>query len=169
MDRRWVVLLVAAILQGCTYAISSDMVAQTDKTITFEMVLADPDSFKGKVVILGGTIAETVNTKEGTMIEVEEKPLDYWGKPKRTSAIGGRFLVFSSGYLNPMVYAPGRQLTTAAEIAGTRSKALGGLEYSYPVVLAREIKLWPPERATWSTPQWLDPLYDPYGPERRAW
>ncbi len=168
MNARWAMAIGLLLLQGCTYAISPETAAQADKTITFEMVLADPDSFKGKVVVLGGTIAQIENTKEGTVIEIVQKPLDYWGKPKRTNKSGGRFLVFSPGYLDTLIYAPGRQITAAAEIEGTRSKALGGMEYSYPLLLAKEMKLWPLERPTWSTPQWLDPLYDPYGPERRS-
>ena len=168
--RKYVLLFaLTALFQGCAYAISPDMVSRADKTITFQMLLADPDAFKGKLLILGGTIAQTVNTKQGSLIEVVEKPLDYWGKPKRTDRTGGRFLVFSPGYLDAMVYAPGRDVTVAAEIEGTRSKALGEMEYSYPVVLARELRLWESVRKSWDKPQWMDPLYDPYGPDRRGY
>ncbi len=87
-----------------------------------------------KIILLGGTITQTSNSKEGTVIEVIQKPLDYWGKPKRTDRTGGRFLVLSPAYLNAMIFAPGREITVAAEVEGTRSKALGEMEYSYPVV-----------------------------------
>lgn len=156
------------LLQSCAYAISPGMTAQADKTISFQMLQADPDAFQGKLLILGGTISQTANAKQGTLVEVVQKPLDYWGKPKRTDKTGGRFLIFSPGYLDPMVYAPGRVITVAAEVEGTRSKALGDQEYSYPVVAAKEIKLWERERQSWDKPQWIDPLYDPYSnPARR--
>jgi outer membrane lipoprotein len=160
---------VALLLQGCTYAISPEMSARVDKTISFEMIQADPDTFKGKVVLLGGTIAQTVNSRQGTVIEVVQKPLDYWGKPKRTDRTGGRFLLLSPGYLDVMIFAPGREITVAAEVAGTRSKALDEMEYSYPVVIARELKLWERERQSWDKPQWIDPLNDPYYPARQDW
>jgi len=160
---------VALLLQGCTYAISPEMSARVDKTISFEMIQADPDTFKGKLVLLGGTIAQTSSTRQGTVIEVVQKPLDYWGKPKRTDRTGGRFLVISSGYLDAMIFAPGREITMAAEVEGTRSKALDEMEYSYPVVLARELKLWERERQSWNKPQWIDPLNDPYYPARQDW
>jgi outer membrane lipoprotein len=159
----------ALLLQGCTYAISPGMTERADKTLTFAQLQADPDTFKGKIVILGGTIAHTSNTKQGTLIEVVQKPLDYWGKPKRTDRTGGRFLVRHPGYLDAMIFAPGRQLTVAAEVEGTRSQALGEMEYSYPVVVVREYKLWEREYPSWDKPQWIDPLYDPYSPGRRDW
>ncbi len=157
---------VSLFLQSCTYAISPEMTDQADRTLTFQQLQADPDTFKGKIIILGGIIDLTTNTKQGTVIEVVEKPLDYWGKPKRTDKTGGRFLVVHIGYLDPMIYAPGREITVAAEIEGTRSKALGELEYSYPVVVAKELKLWARERQSWDRPQWIDPLYDPNSPAR---
>ena len=160
---------VALLLQGCTYAISPEMSARVDKTISFEMIQADPDTFKGKLVLLGGTIAMTVNSEQGTVIEVVQKPLDYWGKPKRTDRTGGRFLMISPRYLDAMIFAPGRELTVAAEVAGTRNKALDEMDYSYPVVIARELKLWERERQSWDKPQWIDPLNDPYYPARQDW
>jgi outer membrane lipoprotein len=162
-----VVLFALMLLQGCTYAISRDMTAKADKTITFEMLQADPDSFKGKIIILGGTISQITNTKTGTILEVIQRPLDYWGKPKRTSRTGGAFLVLYPGYLNAFVYEPGREVTVAAEVEGTRSKALGEIEYSYPVVVAREMKLWEREPPATVRPTWIDPLYDPSNPGQR--
>ncbi len=159
--------VLAMLLQACTYAISRDMSAKVDRTITFEMLLASPDTLKGKIVILGGTITQITNTKKGTILEVEEKPLDYWGKPKRTDRTGGIFLVAYPGFLNAFVYAPGRQITVAAEIEGTRSKSLGETEYSYPVVAAREMKLWEREPQASARPIWTDPLYDPSNPGQR--
>ncbi len=161
-----VLLFSILLFQGCTYAISSEYTSQVDKTITFPMILADPDTCKGKLVILGGTIADITREDRGTILEIVEKPLDYWGKPKRTNASGGRFLALSTGHLDVMAYAPGRQITVAAEIAGTRSGALGETAYSYPLVYVKQIKLWEPDRPSWGTPQWIDPLSDFYNPSR---
>jgi outer membrane lipoprotein len=169
MKKPVVVFALALLLQGCTYAISREMAAQADKTITFEMLQADPDTFKGKLLILGGTLSHITNTTHGTLIEVIQKPLDYWGKPKRTDRTGGRFLVSHPGHLDAMIFAPGRDITVAAEVEGTRSKALGDTEFSYPVVAAKELKLWEREYPSWEKPQWIDPLYDPSSPGRRDW
>ena len=164
MKKLVVLCLFTLLLQGCTYAISRSMTAEADKTITFEMLQTDPDAFKGKIIILGGTISQINTTKKGTLIEVIQKPLDYWGKPKRTKRTEGSFLVLHPGYLNTMIFTPGREITVAAEVEGTRSKALGEMEFTYPLVLAKELKLWEVDRQTWYTPRWIDPLNSPSGP-----
>lgn len=152
---------ITLFLQGCTYAISPGMADKADKTIPFEKLQADPDSFKGKLLILGGTIAQTTAVNQGTLIEVIQKPLDYWGKPERTKRTGGRFLVFHPGGLNTMAYAPGRDITLAGEVLGPGSPMSGDKQYDYPVVLLKEIKLWEREPRSRDKLQWMDPLYDP--------
>lgn len=147
--------------QGCTYAISPGMADRADKTILFEKLQADPDSFKGKTIIFGGTIAKTSDVNQGTLIEVTQKPLDYWGKPERTTRTGGRFLVFHPGRLNMLAYAPGVDITIAGEVLGTSSPMIGGKQYDYPIVLAKELKLWEREPRSSDKTRWMDPLYDP--------
>ena len=156
---------IALFFQGCSYAISPELAKRADKTIPFESLERDPEPYKGKLVILGGVITQTTTVKQGTLIEVLQKPLDYWGKPRRTQTSGGKFLVFYPAYLDPLVYAPERELTVAAEVEGVRSKVLGDIAYSYPVVLSKELKLWPRERPPQYRPDYLDPLlYDPNNP-----
>jgi outer membrane lipoprotein len=169
MKRLVVAFGISLLVQGCTYAISPEMVDQSDNTLTFRQLQADPDTFKGKIIILGGIIVQTSTTKHATIIEIVERPLDYWGKPKRTNKTEGRFLVVHNGYLDPMLFSPGSAITVAAEIEGTRGKSLGEIDYSYPVVVSKELKLWPRERQSWDRPQWIDPLYDPYSPARHEW
>ncbi len=165
MKRFLFLISFSLLFQGCTYAISPDLARQADKTIPFESFERDPDRYKGKLVILGGIITQATPLKKGTLIEVLQKPLDYWGKPRRTDTTGGKFLVYYSAYLDPLVYAPEREITVAAEIEGMRSKVLGDIEYSYPVVLSRELKLWPKERPPQYRPEYMDPLlYDPNNP-----
>jgi outer membrane lipoprotein len=151
---------IALVLQGCSYAISSDLAKRADKTIFFDKLLADPDEYKGKLLILGGIITQTTAIKQGTLIEVDQKKLDYWGKPQRTKKTGGRFIVLYPGRLDALVYSPGRDITVAGEVQGTRSMALGDQQYDYPIILSKELKLWPRVRQSMEKPQWIDPLYD---------
>jgi len=152
---------ITLFLQGCTYAISPDMADRADKTIPFETLQADPITFKGKLVILGGTIAQVTTLKQGTLIEVNQKQLDYWGQPERTKRTGGRFLVFHEGYLNTMAYAPGIDITLAGEVLGTGSPMIGDAQYDYPVLLAKELKLWAAEPRSREKAPWMDPLTEP--------
>ena len=165
MTKAALLMCVALFFQGCSYAISPDLARQADKTIPFGALERDPETYKGKLVILGGIITRTTPLKQGTLIEVLQKPLDYWGKPRRTDTTGGKFLVHYAAYLDPLVYAPERELTVAGEVEGTRSEALGDIEYSYPLVLSRELKLWPRVRPPMLRPDYMDPLgYDRNNP-----
>jgi starvation-inducible outer membrane lipoprotein len=165
--KKIVLLVVYLILvQGCVYPISKDLVDKTDKTVTFEMLQADPDQYKGKLVILGGSITAVTGSEEGSLIDIDQLPLDYWGKPIRANRASGRFLVYTLIYLNSYIYTPGSLITVAGEIEGTSLKLPGKTEpakYAYPVLVAKELKLWPKKRRP-EEPNWWDPLWDPLSP-----
>jgi outer membrane lipoprotein len=168
MRIRLLCLLGAALLiQGCSYAISSSLVAKADRSIPFEKLDADPQSYAGKIVILGGVIVQAQNVRNGTLIAIDQKELDFWGKPRRTDHSGGRFLVLHHAYLDPMVYASGREITVAGEVSANEQRGLGDDTSTYLLLLSREMKLWPIERLTSDKPQWLDPLYDPRSSQGR--
>jgi outer membrane lipoprotein len=157
----------ALLLQGCSYAISSDVARTADRSITFDTFQAEPSSHKGKTVIFGGLIVQSRNVKTGTLIEIDQKELDYWGKPRRTDRSGGRFIVLQPRYLDILVYAPGREITVAGEVAGVEEKSLGQSGVLYPLINAREVKLWPREKPAREHPTFLDPLNDPGTPQSK--
>jgi len=158
---------MALLLQGCSYAISPDVSRTADKSITFERLQADPSSFKGKTVIFGGLIAQVHHVKNGTLIEIIQKELDYWGKPRRTDRTGGRFIVHQPRQLDVLVFAPGREISVAGEVTGTEERSVSESVAMYPLLSAREIKLWPREKAGWDKPQYLDPLHDRNAPQEK--
>jgi outer membrane lipoprotein len=158
-------LLALPLLHGCTYAISSDVLQQADRSLTFQRLQAEPNSHPGAIVVFGGTITSIVNRKDGTLIEIAEKKLDYWGKPIRTDKSGGHFLVFSHRYLDTMLYAPGRDITVAGEVVLAEGRPPGERESPLLFLHAKELKIWPRERLGWDQPPWTDPLYNMYSPQ----
>ena len=156
-----ILFIITFFLQGCTYAISPETADKADKSIAYDSVQADPESFKDKLVIFGGTIAQLDTVDRGTLIIITQKPLDYWGKPERTGRTGGRFLAFYPGHLNELAYAPGVDITIAGEVLGAGNPLLGGRVYDDPVILVKEHKLWEREPRSQDKPKWMDPLYDP--------
>lgn len=148
------------LLQGCTYAISPSLVNRADKSVSFENLQNSPEAFAGKLFILGGIIDMSINTPQGTVIEIIEKPLDLWGKPERTTRTRGKFLLVHPSQLDAMVFAPGREVTIAGEVIPNNTPLLGDRRTEFPVLLAKEIRLWEKERPGWNRPQWFDPLYD---------
>lgn len=165
----FILAVCTLLLQSCAYPIAQDLVDRSDKTVSFSMLQTDSDRYHGKLVILGGRIAGVTSLTMGTLLEVDEAPLDYWGKPLRRGAAQGRFLVYSPAYLDPMNYVAGREITVAGEVQGTSLKLPDegkAKKYPYPVLRSRQIKLWPRARNL-AEPEWLDPLYNVMNPSQR--
>ena len=82
------------LLSGCAHVISKDLRANADPSLTFSQAHQNPNSYKGKSVVWGGEIIETVNQKDGTtQIEVIQRPLGWREEPKEALASEGRFLI----------------------------------------------------------------------------
>ena len=141
---KWFLLLSLILLSGCAHVISKDLRTKSDLFLTLSQVRQNPKTFKGKWVVWGGEIIETVNQKEGaTQIEVFQRPLGWRGEPKETTASEGRFLILADQYLDPYVFRRGKKITVAGEMIGEKIKPLGEMDYRYPLVSSKEIYLWP--------------------------
>jgi outer membrane lipoprotein len=134
-------VLLIILLQGCL-PISKQLRAQAERTLTFHQVFQNPDAYKGKIVIWGGDVVETINQKDGTtLIVVLQRPLDWTEEPEFNRS-EGRFIIFVQGYVDPYVFRRGRRITVAGEIEGKKVMHLGELEYPYPLLLSKQIYLW---------------------------
>lgn len=134
-------VLLAILLQGCL-PISKQLRSEADKTLTFQRVFQNPEAYKGKIVIWGGEVVETIHQKDGTtLIIVLQRPLDWTEEPEfRRSE--GRFIILVEGYIDPYVFRRGRRITVAGEIQGRKVMRLGELEYPYPLLLSKQVYLW---------------------------
>jgi len=99
MDILAILLVVVFLAAGCAPVISKGLRAQVDKEIRFEEVIQNPEAYQGKVVVWGGVIIAAKNLKEGTLIEVLQKPTDIGRRPKDIDHSEGRFLALYDGYL----------------------------------------------------------------------
>ena len=145
---------------GCAPVISKQLRGQVAKELALQVVLKDLDAYKGKTVLWSGVIINSVNLKEGTMIEVLQKPADMQGKPKDVDASEGRFLALYTGYLDVAIYNGGRKVTVVGEVQGKKIQRLGEIDYTYPLISAKEIHLWPVEkedRVYYPCPYWHYP------------
>jgi outer membrane lipoprotein len=151
---------------GCAPIISKQLRKQVAKELTLQVVLKNPDAYKGKTVLWSGVIISSVNLTEGTILEVLQKPADMQRKPKDVDESEGRFLALYPGYLDVAIYNGGRKVTVAGEVQGKRIQPLGEIDYTYPLISAKEIHLWPVEkedRVYYPCPSWHYPWW--YGPQ----
>jgi len=137
---------IAALLPaaGCAPPFPKDLLDKVNTTVSFPALREDPDKHKGALVMLGGMIVDSKNLKEGTIIEVLQKPLDNEARPLNTDATDGRFIVTSDKFLDAAVYHPGRLITIIGEVVGRKTQPLGELEYQYVLITAKELHLWVP-------------------------
>lgn len=134
-------------MTSCAPVISKQIREQVRPDLTFGEVLNDPERCKGQMIILSGIIIETENTKEGTLLQILQRPAGFRGKPKDVDETGGRFLALDSRYLDVTVFSKGRAVTIAGEVQGKRTLSLGEIEYTYPLIYVKEIYLWPIEKS----------------------
>ena len=136
------------LMSSCAHVISDDIRHRADKDMPLEAVFLDPDAYRGKVLIIGGTIVNSVNKKEGTYIEVVEKPLNYRGVPVYSDSSFGRFLVVHDGFLDTAIFSKGRHITVAGEIIGKEMRKLDEMDYPYLFIKSMEVRLLDPDRGT---------------------
>ena len=138
----WVIGILPLMLSACTPVISPQLMDQVDRDVAYGALAARPDEFKGKVVLLGGTIVQTVPKPNETEIEVVQKPANASGEPHLTDKSEGRFLIVVDRFLDPAIYRSGRDITVAGEVRGSEVRRLGEIDYRYPVITAQELYLW---------------------------
>lgn len=100
----------------------------------------------GQTVLWGGTIIETRNQTDKTVIEVLAYPIQSDFRPNLDKDSEGRFLIEKSGYLEAREYTPGKAITVRGVLGTSKTGRIGEAEYRYAVVNAEKIKLWSKEK-----------------------
>jgi outer membrane lipoprotein len=143
MKTTLLLMFASVFISGCAHVMSEEARSLVDPTVSFSRLRADPISFVGTYVMLGGVIAVVRNEKDGSKLEVVQSPLGYDDLPEEPShASGGRFLAVTSAFLDPLVYKAGRRITLVGQVRGIQSQPLEKIEYMYPVLFIREIYVW---------------------------
>lgn len=140
----WLIALVMTI--GCAPPFPRETLDRVDRNVSFQELKKEPEKFKGTWVMLGGMIIASKNTKEGTLIEILQKPLDTGGRPLQTDSTEGRFLVQSDAFLDSAVYHDGRLITVVAEVIGMKELPLDDIMYPYPLLIVKDLHLWGPSQ-----------------------
>jgi outer membrane lipoprotein len=161
-----IALLLALTLAGCASDIPRPIREAPVGNIPLAQALKNPEQHRSAAVRWGGAITTVENRRDETWIEIVERPLDANGQPRDTDQSAGRFLARVQGFLDPAIFAPKRLVTAAGTLDGNSTRTIGEHPYTYPVVRADSIYLWPVppkvERSYYYPPYWYDPWY-PWG------
>lgn len=136
---------IALCVAGCAPVISNRSLSLVDRGISFAELRQDPDRHMGRHLLLAGGIAGVRNTNEGGELELVQFATDGSGRITDTANSAGRFIARSPGFLDPAVYRTGLLVTLVGEVQGKKIMLLGEVDYTYPVLVIREIRLWQPE------------------------
>lgn len=127
--------------------------AQVDPGLTPERVVSDYPKTRGQRVLWGGRILESRNLADRTEMTVLAFPIDASGVPQTDEEVViGRFIAVQPGYLETLLYAPGREITVYGHVRETRDASLGETRYQIPVVQVMQVHLWrqaQPWRESW--------------------
>jgi len=160
----WLSVPVALLLlTGCVASqlVPSDMEGRISRDVSLQALRADPDTFRGRWVVLGGKVLSAKRLKNETQIEVLQLPLDKADRPIPTlTQSRGRFLAVQQEFLDPAIAPPGTFVSLVGEVIDGKTLPLDETTYTYPVVQIKTMKVWPdPGRF-----DYLEPGPYPYWP-----
>lgn len=138
-----IVVIIAALLGACAVVppFPKEALQKVDRTLTPE--LAVRDAAHDIQVLWGGVIIGSINLPDHTDFNVLFYPLDKSQRPDLAKPPQNRYIVRNTGYLETMVYAPGREITVLGSLQGIEDGKVGDAPYRFPVVKADKTYLWP--------------------------
>lgn len=141
LSRLSLLLLVSLLLSACASGPGFDT-NRVDLAVTPRSAVAELPAARESPVLWGGVILSTRNLESRTRIEVLAYPLNSNQMPQRDSDPLGRFILERQGFLEPATYAEGRMVTVVGTVLRSESGKVGGSDYVYPVIAARNLYLW---------------------------
>ncbi len=138
-------LSLLVLILGCS------VFGKVDYQIPISQVVQDPQSFKGKELLWGGTVAEVVREEKEVFILIDKKPLDEKGKPNKVKIMEGRFLVQCSKDLKAGKGWIGKEITVLGRFKGEFIAYRINREQRFPVFTCIAVYLWAGDSAkVWS-------------------
>ena len=138
---------VASILfSGCSSQriVPESMEPLVDRTVSFRDVQALPESYKGRVLVLGGEVLNAKRLRDNTQIELLQLPLEDGEEPSRDRQQSqGRFFALQQEFLDPATMIKGTRVTIVGEVSGAKTDRLDDVEYRYPTLIVKHLHVWP--------------------------
>ncbi|WP_223669131.1 Slp family lipoprotein [Kangiella shandongensis] len=134
------VLFGGALLAAC--ATTPEQIAFEKPNLDFTQVAQSPQAYTKQEVRWGGIVARVENLEKDTLIEVVNLPLGRKARPVEGQETGGRFIARVPGFLDPMIYDVGKEITVVGKLAKPMPGKVGEHKINFPVVDTRGHYLW---------------------------
>lgn len=149
MRRRYLFIswfFAGILLSGCSSQriVPESMEPLVDRTVSFRDVLASPESYQGRVLVLGGEVLKAKRLKDSTQIELLQLPLEGGEEPSLDRQQSqGRFFALQQKFLDPATLVEGTRVTIVGEVSGAKTDRLDDMEYRYPILIVKHLHIWP--------------------------
>ncbi|PPD47210.1 MAG: hypothetical protein CTY16_07850 [Methylobacter sp.] len=135
-------LLLGPLILGACTSLPTAIQDAPPFDISYSQAEQNIGKFKNAPVRWGGVVVDVENGQSSTFVQVLYYPLGYFGQPQLTQAHGGRFAITTPEFLDPAVYAKGREITVAGTLTGDMARTIGKKTIRLPQVSASAIHLW---------------------------
>ena len=142
--RTLLAIVIAFAAVSCAANLSREARSQVTYEGDFISLRQHPDLYMGEVVMLGGKIIQNQASEAITELVVLQLALTAANRPAGEDRSDGRFIVHSEQFLDPALYPPGTPITVIGRITGSEKRAIGQMDYTYPLIELIEIKKWNP-------------------------
>ena len=140
-----ILLLVASGCASSLVGIPETLEQQIDQKLTFTDLLASPESYQGRLMLLGGKILKAKRLKDGTQVELLQLPLNKDREPTPDlTRSQGRVLVLHQRLLDPATLTLGLLVTFVGEVSGATTDQLDEVDYRYPTLTVKHWYVWSP-------------------------
>ncbi len=136
-------LFLSGLLLGACTSLPQAMKDAHVVDVTNVQVSQNIDSHKDVPVRWGGVIIDVENEKNFSLVQVLFYPLNYFERPKLAGAHGGLFVFKSPKFLDPLVYAKGKEITVVGTLNGDIERTVGKKTIRVPLLLSTTTHLWP--------------------------
>lgn len=163
------VATAALALGGCA-TVPPQLAGQNFSALTPQQ--AAQNNSRGDHVRWGGSIVAVEPKSDTTCFEILSRELFADARPRPRSPSSGRFIACGKGFYDPELYKKNRDITVTGTLAGTRKHPVGGYDYTYALVDADNVYLWPPRERNdgrYAWPYYYDPFWGPWGPYWGGW
>lgn len=146
LTRKSVVLTLFLLpwIQACASVISETLIRQSAPSIAFSDLAKNPENYRGKLVILGGTVISVENPPLANRVKVLQRPFGGAMEPVMNDQTSGRFILIGDKPFDEKEFACGRKITVAAEVVGSsEEQSLDAATYRYPLLRLKECHIWP--------------------------
>jgi outer membrane lipoprotein len=136
---------VVLLMSGCASnrVVPDELEPLVDRAVTFREVIAAPESYQGRILVVGGEVLKVKRLKDGTQIEFLQLPLDKDERPiLNRQRSDGRFFAIQKEFFDPATIAEGTMVTIVGEVSEAKTDHLDDVEYRFPVLIVKHLHTW---------------------------